>query len=141
MKIVGIMILAFILFSLLKQKRPKNNASADVLSMNSKTSYATIILCFVGVYAGVISASYGAFIVLLLRWIGFPQKQSVALAMTAGAGWSIHSMLTHMYLGDYSGLGQFVPIIVLGAFLGGNLGAKIVSKAPNNILKYIIYHG
>ena len=139
MKIVGILILAFILFSLLRQKNQDNNAVADGLNMNGKSSYATIILCIVGVYAGVISASYGTFIVLLLRWIGFSQKQSVALAMTAGAGWSVHSMLTHMYLGDYSGLIQFIPVIVSGAFLGGNLGAKIVSKAPNNILKYIFF--
>ena len=139
MKIVGIMILGFILFSLLKQKNEKIENSLDAICINRKTTCASIILCFIGVYAGVISASYGTFIVLLLRWLGFPQKQAVALTMTAGAGWSIHSMLTHTYLGDYSGMVQFIPIIVLGAFMGGNLGAKVVSKAPNNILKYIFF--
>ncbi|MGR5149292.1 sulfite exporter TauE/SafE family protein [Photobacterium alginatilyticum] len=93
-------------------------------------------LALIGILNGSLTAGTGLFVTLfLIRWFGFDYKQAVALTLVSvGLFWNGIGAAT-MYVAGADIYWPWIPVLLLGSFLGGYLGAHLASQKSNRLIK------
>ncbi|MGM8211982.1 sulfite exporter TauE/SafE family protein [Virgibacillus sp. W0430] len=91
----------------------------------------------VGMLSGMFGIGGGAIMVpVMILLFGFPVHIAVATSMFMIFFISIFSSLTHIFLGHIPW--SFILFFIIGAFIGGTLGAKVNQLLTGKVLKWIL---
>jgi len=133
-RILGVIILFLGIYSRLK----KQLGHAEHPNNRHITGYiiGSVIMVIIGIINGSIAAGSGLLVtIFLVRWFGFNYKQAVALTMiSVGFFWNgiggvaVTLAGAHIYW-------PWLPILLLGSFFGGSLGAYLTKRLSNNVIK------
>ncbi|VAW47686.1 Predicted permease [hydrothermal vent metagenome] len=93
------------------------------------------ILFMIGVLNGSLTSGTGLFVTLwLVRWFGLDYKSAVAYTLVlVGIFWNGFGALTLGILGNIQW--NWLPVLVLGSFIGGYLGAHFAIVKGNVLIK------
>ncbi|KGY13462.1 permease [Vibrio tubiashii] len=93
-------------------------------------------LAIIGVINGSLTAGSGLLVTLfLVRWFGYSYKQAVALTMLCvGLFWNGIGGLAIVQAGAPI-YWPWLPILLLGSFIGGSLGAYLTTRYSNQLIK------
>lgn len=93
-------------------------------------------LAIIGVINGSLTAGSGLLVTLfLVRWFGYSYKQAVALTMLCvGLFWNGIGGLAIVQAGAPI-YWPWLPILLLGSFIGGSLGAYLITRYSNQLIK------
>lgn len=133
-KMLGAMILGLGVYSRLKKQ----------LGQQEIPTYRSILgwiiggigLMLIGVINGSLTAGSGLLVTLfLVRWFGYSYKQAVALTMfCVGLFWNGLGGIAVAQAGAPI-YWSWLPILLLGSFIGGSLGAYLSTRFSNRIIK------
>ncbi|WP_394127642.1 sulfite exporter TauE/SafE family protein [Vibrio hepatarius] len=133
-KMLGIMILALGIYSRLK----KQLGQEEVQSHRDPLGWfiGGIGLMLIGVINGSLTAGSGLLVTLfLVRWFGYSYKQAVALTMLCvGLFWNGIGGIAVAQAGAPI-YWPWLPVLLLGSFLGGSLGAYLTTRYSNKVIK------
>lgn len=133
-KLLGLMILAIGIYSRLKKKLGQTS-----LPLNRDITgwiVGGLILIVIGIINGSLTAGSGLLVtIFLVRWFGFSYKQAVALTMICvGLFWNGIGGVAVASAGA-SIYWPWLPILLLGSFLGGWTGAYLTTRFSNQAIK------
>ena len=96
----------------------------------------TFLIILIGVINGSLTAGSGLLVTLLLvRWFGYSYKQAVAMTMiSVGLVWNALGGITILNAG-VAVHWPWLPLLFIGSFIGGILGANLTHRLPNSIIK------
>lgn len=133
-KLLGLMILAIGIYSRLKKSlgqtsRPLNRNTTGWI-------IGGLILIAIGIINGSLTAGSGLLVtIFLIRWFGFNYKQAVALTMICvGLFWNGIGGIAVANAGAPI-YWPWLPILLLGSFLGGWAGAYLTTRYSNQVIK------
>jgi uncharacterized membrane protein YfcA len=133
-KMLGGLILTMGIYSRLKKQlgsseQPNNRHVRGFL-------IGSVILIIIGIINGSLAAGSGLLVTLfLVRWFGFSYKQAIALTMiSVGFFWNGIGAAAIVIAGAVI-YWPWLPILLLGSFLGGSLGAILTKKLSNRVIK------
>lgn len=133
-KMLGAMILALGIYSRLK----KQLGQEEVPSHRDPLGWILggISLMLIGVVNGSLTAGSGLLVTLfLVRWFGYSYKQAVALTMLCvGLFWNGIGGIAVAQAGAPI-YWPWLPVLLLGSFLGGSLGAYLTTRYSNKVIK------
>jgi len=133
-KMLGAMILALGIYSRLK----KQLGQEEVQSHRDPLGWfiGGIGLMLIGVINGSLTAGSGLLVTLfLVRWFGYSYKQAVALTMLCvGLFWNGIGGIAVAQAGAPI-YWPWLPVLLLGSFLGGSLGAYLTTRYSNQVIK------
>lgn len=133
-KTLGITILALGIYSRLK----KQFGQEDLPVRRTILGYflGGIVLIVIGIINGSIAAGSGLLVTLfLVRWFGCSYKQAIALTMiSVGLFWNGIGALAVTMAGATI-YWAWIPILLVGSFLGGSLGAYLMKRLSNASIK------
>lgn len=131
---LGVLIISLGLYSYIKKdlgqlNEPKNRHKSGII-------FGVIGLGLIGVLNGSLTAGSGLFVTLfLVRWFGLDYKQAVALTLVSvGLFWNGLGGAA-MYQAGAPIHWPWIPILLLGSFCGGYLGAVFANKGSNKLIK------
>jgi uncharacterized protein len=133
--VVGGMILAMVLFSLIKKIAPKTfepkTLSPKILIIG------TFLLVPAAFYSGWISAGSGIFTTMIYLWIlKYDQLHANAMTLSAnGIFWNGVGAAAHIFMGHI--VWALALSLILGAILGSYFGAAVGIKKGNTFLRII----
>ena len=98
--------------------------------------FGTGLIILIGIINGSLTAGSGLLVTLLLvRWFGYSYKQAVAMTMiSVGLVWNALGVITILNTGVPVHW-PWLPLLLLGSFIGGILGASLTHRLPNYIIK------
>jgi uncharacterized protein len=133
-KVLGTIILALGIYSRFKKQlghhdRPMHR---DLIGF----SIGAVALIFIGIINGSIAAGSGLLVtIFLVRWFGCSYKQAIALTMiSVGFFWNGIGAVAITVAGAEI-YWQWLPILLVGSFLGGSLGAYFMKRLSNKTIK------
>lgn len=133
-KALGVMILALGIYSYFKkqlgqQPQPIHRHFFGWL-------IGSIGLILIGIINGSLTAGSGLLVTLfLVRWFGYSYKQAVALTMICvGLFWNGIGGIAIVQAGAEI-YWPWLPILLLGSFVGGSLGAYLSTRFSNRVIK------
>lgn len=133
-KMLGLMILAIGIYSRLKKQLGQ---TARPIHRDLKGwIIGGLGLIVIGIINGSLTAGSGLLVtIFLVRWFGYSYKQAVALTMLCvGLFWNgIGGVAVGMAGAPI--YWPWLPILLLGSFLGGSLGAYLTTKYSNQVIK------
>lgn len=133
-KMLGAMILALGIYSRLK----KQLGQEEVQTNRDPLGWCIggIGLMLIGVINGSLTAGSGLLVTLfLVRWFGYSYKQAVALTMLCvGLFWNGIGGIAVAQAGAPI-YWPWLPVLLLGSFLGGSLGAYLTTRYSNKVIK------
>ena len=133
-KLLGIIILGLGIYSRFK----KQLGQESLLLNRTPIGYVvgSIILVIIGIINGSIAAGSGLLVtIFLVRWFGFSYKQAIALTMiSVGFFWNGIGGIAVTVAGAHI-YWPWLPILLAGSFLGGSLGAYLVKRLSNRVIK------
>jgi len=93
-------------------------------------------LMLIGVINGSLTAGSGLLVTLfLVRWFGYSYKQAVALTMLCvGLFWNGIGGIAVAQAGAPI-YWPWLPALLLGSFIGGSLGAYLITRYSNRVIK------
>ena len=93
------------------------------------------VLFLIGALNGSLTSGTGLFVTLwLVRWFGFDYKRAVAYTLVlVGIFWNGAGALTLGFLTEIRW--SWLPVLLLGSFLGGYAGAHLAIKKGNRLIK------
>ncbi|MEF1290742.1 sulfite exporter TauE/SafE family protein [Vibrio sp. M260118] len=133
-KLLGGMILCLGIYSRIKKQLGQQEAPSN------RDTKGWIIgglgLAIIGIINGSLTAGSGLLVTLfLVRWFGYSYKQAVALTMLCvGLFWNGIGGLAIVQAGAPV-YWPWLPILLLGSFIGGSLGAYLTTRYSNQIIK------
>lgn len=133
-KLLGAMILALGVYSHFKKQLGQNE-----VAQNRDTKgwlLGGVIIALIGVVNGSLTAGSGLLVTLfLVRWFGYSYKQAVALTMLCvGLFWNGLGGIAIVQAGA-AVYWPWLPILLLGSFAGGGLGAYLSTRYSNRVIK------
>ncbi len=133
-KLLGGMILCLGVYSRIKKQLGQQEAP-----INRDTKgwvIGGLGLVIIGVINGSLTAGSGLLVTLfLVRWFGYSYKQAVALTMLCvGLFWNGIGGLAIVQAGAPI-YWPWLPILLLGSFIGGSLGAYLTTRYSNQLIK------
>ncbi|UPQ89240.1 sulfite exporter TauE/SafE family protein [Vibrio sinaloensis] len=133
-KLLGAMILALGVYSHFKKQLGHSE-----VALNRDTKgwlLGGIIIALIGVINGSLTAGSGLLVTLfLVRWFGYSYKQAVALTMLCvGLFWNGLGGVAIVQAGA-TVYWPWLPILLLGSFAGGSLGAYLSTRYSNRVIK------
>lgn len=133
-KLLGAMILALGVYSHFKKQLGQNE-----VAQNRDTKgwlLGGVIITLIGVVNGSLTAGSGLLVTLfLVRWFGYSYKQAVALTMLCvGLFWNGLGGIAIVQAGA-DVYWPWLPILLLGSFAGGGLGAYLSTRYSNRVIK------
>lgn len=133
-KMLGAMILALGIYSRLKTQLGQEEVQShrDLLGW----CIGGIGLMLIGVINGSLTAGSGLLVTLfLVRWFGYSYKQAVALTMLCvGLFWNGIGGIAVAQAGAPI-YWPWLPVLLLGSFLGGSFGAYLTTRYSNKVIK------
>ena len=95
-----------------------------------------LILFLMGLFNGSLSAGAGLFVTMfLILWFGMDYKRAVAYTMTlVGIFWNATGAAALIVIGEPV-FWEWVPVLLIGSFLGGYLGAHFNTLKGNKWIK------
>ncbi|MGB0713949.1 MAG: sulfite exporter TauE/SafE family protein, partial [Gammaproteobacteria bacterium] len=135
---LGVITLAMGVYSFL---RPDLGQAVSATHRDARGMLAGCAVIFlVGMFNGSLSSGSGLFLTLwLVRWFGLDYRRAVAYTMVLGGMfWNGTGALTLAVLGDVRW--SWLPALVLGALVGGYLGAHLSILKGNRWIKRV-YEG
>ncbi|KJY68949.1 permease [Vibrio coralliilyticus] len=132
--LLGLMILAIGIYS-----RFKRQLGQQELPTNRHTLgwiFGGLGLILIGIINGSLTAGSGLLVtIFLVRWFGYSYKQAVALTMICvGLFWNGIGGAAVAQAGAPI-YWPWLPILLLGSFLGGGLGAYLSTRYSNQVIK------
>jgi uncharacterized protein len=133
-KMLGVLILAMGGYSRLKKQL--GNTEVPINRSRYGLLIGSIFLITIGIINGSLAAGSGLLVTLfLVRWFGFSYKQAIALTMiSVGFFWNGIGAAAIVTAGAEI-YWPWLPILLLGSFLGGSLGAVLTKKLSNQVIK------
>lgn len=132
--LLGLMILALGVYSRLKKQLGQQE-----VPMNRTTSgwiIGGLGLMLIGIINGSLTAGSGLLVTLfLVRWFGYSYKQAVALTLICvGLFWNGIGGIAIAQAGAPIHW-PWLPLLLLGSFTGGSLGAYLTTRYSNQVVK------
>ncbi|EGA69533.1 hypothetical protein VISI1226_05541 [Vibrio sinaloensis DSM 21326] len=133
-KLLGLMILAIGLYSRFKKELGQTE------SPQHRDRWGFIIgglgLITIGIINGSLTAGSGLLVTMfLVRWFGFNYKQAVALTLLCvGLFWNGIGGVAIVQAGAPV-YWPWLPILLIGSFVGGGLGAYLTTRYSNQMIK------
>lgn len=133
-KLLGLMILAIGLYSRFKKELGQTE------SPQHRNRWGFIIgglgLITIGIINGSLTAGSGLLVTMfLVRWFGFNYKQAVALTLLCvGLFWNGIGGVAIVQAGAPV-YWPWLPILLIGSFVGGGLGAYLTTRYSNRMIK------
>ncbi len=133
-KLLGLMILAIGLYSRFKKELGQTE------SPQHRDRWGFIIgglgLITIGIINGSLTAGSGLLVTMfLVRWFGFNYKQAVALTLfCVGLFWNGIGGVAIVQAGAPV-YWPWLPILLIGSFVGGGLGAYLTTRYSNRMIK------
>lgn len=133
-KLLGLMILAIGLYSRFKKELGQTE------SPQHRDRWGFIIggldLITIGIVNGSLTAGSGLLVTMfLVRWFGFNYKQAVALTLLCvGLFWNGIGGIAIVQAGAPV-YWPWLPILLIGSFVGGGLGAYLTTRYSNRMIK------
>jgi uncharacterized protein len=133
-KMLGVLILTMGGYSRLKKQL--GNTEEPINRNRYGLLIGSIFLIAIGIINGSLAAGSGLLVTLfLVRWFGFSYKQAIALTMiSVGFFWNGIGAAAIVTAGAEI-YWPWLPILLLGSFLGGSLGAMLTKKLSNQVIK------
>ncbi|WP_159651459.1 sulfite exporter TauE/SafE family protein [Vibrio atypicus] len=133
-RMLGVMILAIGLYSRFKKQlgQTEHPQNRDIKGY----TIGGVGLVLLGIINGSLTAGSGLLVTMfLIRWFGYNYKQAVALTLLCvGLFWNGIGGVAIVQAGAPI-YWPWLPILLLGSFLGGSLGAYLTTKYSNNVIK------
>ncbi|MGD8173403.1 sulfite exporter TauE/SafE family protein [Vibrio sp. TRT 21S02] len=133
-RLLGVMILALGIYSRLKKQLGQQE---QAINRDFKGwAIGGIGLALIGVINGSLTAGSGLLVTLfLVRWFGYSYKQAVALTMICvGLFWNGMGGIAIAQAGAPI-YWPWLPILLLGSFAGGSIGAYLATRYSNQTIK------
>ncbi|MGB0721385.1 MAG: sulfite exporter TauE/SafE family protein [Gammaproteobacteria bacterium] len=118
--------------------RPSLGQSVEPINRDVRGLLAgSAVIFLVGLFNGSLSSGSGLFLTLwLVRWFGLDYRRAVAYTMVLGGMfWNGTGALTLVLLGDVRW--SWLPALLLGALVGGYLGAHLSILKGNRWIKRV----
>ncbi|KHA59971.1 permease [Vibrio variabilis] len=132
--LLGLMILAIGIYSRFK----KQLGQQETPNHRTRTGWfiGGIGLMIIGIINGSLTAGSGLLVtIFLVRWFGYSYKQAVALTLICvGLFWNGIGGLAIVQAGAPI-YWPWLPVLLLGSFAGGSLGAYLTTRYSNQFIK------
>lgn len=133
--LLGVLTISLGIFSLFKKEMGQENTpkNRDAKGL----AIGTMGIFLIGVFNGSLTSGSGLFLtILLILWFGLDYKNAVMYTMTlVGVFWNATGALSIVAFGQ-SIQWDWVPVLLLGSFLGGYTGAYFAYLKGNKWIKY-----
>ncbi|MDA0119421.1 sulfite exporter TauE/SafE family protein [Vibrio sp. T11.5] len=132
--LLGMMILAIGVYSRLKKQLGQKELPTNRHTLG--WTFGGLGLILIGIINGSLTAGSGLLVtIFLVRWFGYSYKQAVALTMICvGLFWNGIGGAAVAQAGAPI-YWPWLPILLLGSFLGGGLGAYLSTRYSNQVIK------
>ena len=133
---MGAMILGLGIYSRLKKSlgQEEQPIRRDAMGM----LWGAPLLIFIGIINGSLAAGSGLLVTLyVVRWFGYSYKQAIAITMfCVGFIWNGIGGIAVAHAGAPI-YWPWLPILLLGSFVGGSTGAYLANRYSNRVIKII----